>query len=39
MKGKKRARRCWLLFVAAALLGIFVWWNNCVLTMTVIEVR
>lgn len=38
MKGKKRARRCWLLFVAAALLGIFVWWNNCALTISNVRI-
>ena len=40
MKNKKRrTRRCWLFFVAAALLGVFIWWNNCALSVSRAEIR
>lgn len=39
MKNKKRrTRRCWLFFVAAALLGVFIWWNNCALTISKVRI-
>ncbi len=40
MKNKKRrTRRCWLFFVAAALLGVFIWWNNCALTISNVRIE
>ena len=36
---KRRTRRCWLFFVAAALLGVFIWWNNCALSVSRVEIR
>jgi predicted MPP superfamily phosphohydrolase len=35
----KAARRCALLSLAAALLGVFVWWNNCALTVSYVQIE
>ena len=37
--GRRTARRCALLMLAAALLGGFLWWNNCALTVSRIAIE
>lgn len=37
MKNKKKARQCVYLLIAA-LLGVFLWWNNCALSISEVEI-
>lgn len=38
MKNEKKARWCVYLLIAA-LLGVFLWWNNCALTISYLEIE
>lgn len=39
MKSKKRRTRQCVYLLIAALLGVFVWWNNCALSISRVEIR
>ncbi len=39
MKSKKRWSRQCVCLVIAALLGVFIWWNNCALTISRVEIE
>jgi len=39
MKSKKRWSRQCVYLLIAALLGVFIWWNNCALTISQVEVK
>ncbi len=38
MKSKKRRSRQCVYLLIAALLGVFIWWNNCALTISKVEI-
>lgn len=39
MKNKKRRTRQCAFLVIAALLGVFIWWNNCALTISMVTIE